>query len=127
MNNATTTTVMTIARVLGASGFLDRDLLHDVGDLLEGVDRALERGDDVLELEDLDRLEVATEELGEGTSVALVAAVLEPVDLDPVLVEVGHRPQLRHRLGGDLRTALDDLDLVQDLGREVHDLVEQDQ
>src|SRR5215208_4325230 len=117
-----TTTVMTIARVTGgSSGFLDGDLLHDVGDLLEGVDGTLERGDDVLELEYLDRLEVTAEQLREGTSVALVAAVLEPVDLDPVLVEVGHRPQLRHRLGGDLGAALDDLDLAQDLGGEVHD------
>jgi hypothetical protein len=118
---------MTIARSMGVAGFLDRDLLDDVGDLLEGVDRALEGGDDVLELEDLDRLEVAAEELGESTPIALVAAVLEPVDLDPVLVEVGHRAQLRHGLGGDLRAALDDLDLVENLGREVDDLVEQDQ
>src|SRR3954451_5973124 len=104
---------MTIARSMkGRSGFLDGDLLDDVRDLLEGVDRRFERGHDVLELEDLDGLEVAAEQLGEGTPIALVTPVLEPVDLDPVLVEAGHVAQLRHRLGRDLRTPLDDLDLA---------------
>src|SRR3954451_3669458 len=108
---------MTIAR--SKSGLLDRDLLHDVGDLLERVDGTLERLDDVLQLEDLDRLVVATEELGERAPIALVTRVLQAVDLDPVLVEVDQRPKLRHRLRGDLRATLDHLELGEELRRDL--------
>ena len=57
----------------------------------------------------------------------LVAGVLQSVDLDPVVLERGHRLQPGHRLGGELGTALDHLDLLRQLGRHHLHLVEQDQ
>jgi hypothetical protein len=95
-----------------------------VGDLLECVDRVLEGVDDVLELEHLERLVLSAEELRQDPSVALVAGVLQPVDLDPVLLEVLHRLQPGHRLGGQLRTPLEYVDLVGQPSRELLDLVE---
>ena len=50
----------------------------------------------------VDRVVLAVEQLGQQPAVDLVGLVLEPVDLDPVLGEVLHRPQPRHRLGGQL-------------------------
>src|SRR3954452_1120293 len=88
------------APVATRSRFLDRDGLDGVGHLLEGVGRRLELVDDLLELEHRQRFVLAAEELGQQATVDLVALVLETVDLDPVLAEVLHAAQPRHRLRG---------------------------
>src|SRR4051794_10824661 len=118
---------MTMARSMWSSGLLDGDLLEDVRDLLEPVDGGLERVDDVLELQDLERLVATVEELGEEPAIRLVAQVLQAVDLDPVLLEVLGGPELHHGLLGELRAALDHLDLLRKLLGKLLDLVEEDE
>ena len=108
------------------SGFLDGDLLDGVRDLLEAVDRVLEGLDDVLQLEDLHRVVLTGEELGEDATVVLVALVLETVDLDPVLGELLHRAQLGHRRRGQLGAALEHGDLVGELRGQDVDAVDED-
>src|SRR3954453_15712303 len=79
------------------SRFLDRDGLDGVGHLLEGVGRRLELVDDLLELEHRQGFVLAAEEPGQKATVDLVALVLKTVDLYPVLAEVLHAAQPRHR------------------------------
>ena len=69
----------------------------------------------------------AVEQLGEQPPVDLVGLVLEPVDLDPVLGQVVHRPQPRHRLGGQLGIRPSTSTWSAMPGRQLADPVEHDQ
>ena len=93
------------------SGFLQCEGLDDVSQLLEGVGAGLEALDDVLELDDRDRVQARVEQSRQSAAVGQVALVLEAVDLDPVVAQVHRRLQLVHVLRGHLRAVLDDLDL----------------
>src|SRR3954467_7864108 len=97
------------------SRFLDRDRLDRVRDVLERVRGGLELVDDLLDLQDGQRVVVAAEQLGQEPPVDLVALVLQPVDLNPVLAEVAQPAQARHGLGGQLGRALEHLDLRDDV------------
>src|ERR687888_2054538 len=77
---------------------LDDDPLDDVGDVLAAVDRLLEQVVNLPPLDDLDRVRVAVEQTRDRRPPDLVALVLEPVDLDPVLLEVVESPQMAQRL-----------------------------
>jgi hypothetical protein len=112
---------------ISASSVLDRDPLDDVGDVLASVDRRLEHGVDVLPLDHFDRVTAVGEQIGDRLARQLVALVLEPVDLDPVLLEALEAAQVRERLL-ELLALLDDdrrlldrdrrgrLDAIQDEG-----------
>src|SRR6266702_8699589 len=69
-------------------GVLDLDGLDDVRDVLAAVERDLDERVNVLPLDDLDRVRLVREELGDGLAEDLVALVLEGVELDPVRVEI---------------------------------------
>ena len=62
---------------------------------------------DLLPLDQLDRVAAAREEVGDGLAGELVALVLEPVDLDPVLLQALEAAQVRERLV-ELLALLDD-------------------
>ena len=93
------------------SGFLQCEGLDDVSQFLEGISTGFEALNDVLELDDRDRVEARVEQGGQGAAVGQVTLVLEAVDLDPVVAQVHRRLQLVHVLRGHLRAVLDDLDL----------------
>lgn len=119
---------------------LDRDPLDDVGDILAFIDRGLEKGVDLLPLDDLEGIAAAGEEVGDRLPGELVTLVLEAVDLDPILVQAPEAAQMGQRvlqllaLPDDERGLLDShcgrrLDPVQDervgdLLDEVEDIVQ---
>src|SRR5215475_4682093 len=77
-----------------ASGHLEDDPLDHVGDVLAPVGDDLHRLVDLLPLDHLDRIALLVEELGKAVAQQGVGEVLQPVDLDGVLVEAGiHRAQ----------------------------------
>src|SRR4051812_36068310 len=101
VKKSATATVTTRAKVsIDASGLLDGDGLHRVRHVLESVGGLFQDVHDLLELEHLDGLVLAVEEVREKLPVDLVGLVLEAVDLDPVLGEGVHGPQGRHGLRG---------------------------
>src|SRR6478609_1563658 len=104
---------------ISGSGLLDGDALDDVGHLLERVGGVLEPVDDGLDLDQVDRVGRVVEEGRHHLAVERVGLVLEAVDLDPVALEVLHRAQARHGLGGHLGHPGEDLEL---LGEAVGDL-----
>src|SRR5512139_3978281 len=71
------------------SGMFQDDPFEDVGDVLGPVRGVLEELVDVLPLDDIDRIVLAVHEVAEGVAVLPVDAVLEPVDLDAVFLDVG--------------------------------------
>src|SRR5436190_15852984 len=71
-----------------SSGVLRRDGLDDGCGFLGCVDRPLEPEKDVPPADDYHRVASASEQRGEGFAEEPIAVVLEPVDLDPILVEV---------------------------------------
>ena len=129
---AMTTTRRRFSTVLGQLCLAD-DGGHDVAHLLEGVEGALERLDDVLPAQHRERLELAGEEAGQRPAVEVVAPALQLVDLRQLGSQVAHLGQLDHEPGrrfgrvvhdlGDLRHAVDGLlDVVQvdELARRSH-------
>ena len=110
--------------VRGWSGVLDRDPFDDVGDVLALVDRGLEVRVDVLPLDDLDRVAAIGEQVGDRLAGELVALVLEPVDLDPVLLETLEAAQVRERLLELLALLDDDRSLLDRDGRRRLDAVQ---
>src|SRR5437763_12668516 len=80
------------------SGVLEDDRLHGVRDVLAPVDRSLELVDQVLPLEDVHRVVLTREELGDGLSVDAVSLVLQPVDLHPERLEPREPMETAHRL-----------------------------
>ena len=127
---------------LSARALLERDPLEDVRDPLAGVDRLLERLEDVLPADHDHRVDAVREQLRDGGAADLVGLVLEPVDLDQVPAEVHPVAQLVQRgghLGGGGDRQLGDLlgllhrrldpvaaELVGGLLGEVDDVVERD-
>src|SRR6478752_647725 len=97
MTATTPSTGMVVS--ISGSGLLDRDALDDVGNLLERVGGVLEAVDDGLDLDQVDRVGRVVEEGRHHLAVQRVGLVLEPVDLDPVALEVletvGHGLALR--------------------------------
>src|SRR4051812_35651499 len=128
VKKSATAMVTTRTRVsMEGSGLLDGDGLHRVRHVLERVRRLLQHIHDLLELQHLDRVVLAVEELCKKLSVDLVRLVLQTVHLDPVLGEVVHGAQVRHGLGRQLRRPRQDLDLLLDALGQFLDVVEDDQ
>src|SRR5438093_2812373 len=94
-------TTASVAADIGGSGVLHDDALEDVGDVLAAVGGLFEELQDLLPLDDLDRVLFFREEGADGRLKGAVRLVLEAVDLD--------RP-LR-----DTFAALERLDRVDDL------------
>src|SRR5665648_1123687 len=115
------------ARSPRGSGLLERDRLDQVRHPLERVSRRLERVHHVLELHQLDRVETVVEHLGDQAAVGPVGLVLQAVDLHPVLVEVLHHPEARHGLCGQLGAPAEHVHLLDHQGRQLVQLVEDDQ
>src|SRR6266536_1940293 len=76
---------------------LDDDAFEDVGGGLGGVDRALEPQEEVPPADHDHRVDAVREQRRDGVAVDAVAVVLEPVDLDPVLLEALEAAQLGER------------------------------
>ena len=74
---------------------LQHDGLDDVGDVLERVEGALHRLDDVLPPQDLEGLELAAEQAGQDAPVDGVALALQPVDGLEVGLHALHRLEPR--------------------------------
>src|ERR687898_1763380 len=90
---------MTMTRMMSAlmttsSRVLDDDALDYLRGGLGGVDRLLEDREHVLPADHHHRVDPVGEERGDGVAGDPVAVVLEPVDLDPVFVEVLERGQV---------------------------------
>src|SRR5919201_3009279 len=83
------------------SRVLDHDPLEDVCRGLGRVDGALEDGEDVLPADHNHRVDPVREQRRHRVAVQPVAIVLEPVNLDPVVVEVPEAAQVGER-GGEL-------------------------
>src|SRR5262249_11788715 len=82
VKKSATAMVTTRAKVsIDASGLLDGDGLHRVRHVLERVRRLFQDVHDLLELQHLDRVVLAVEEVREKLAVDLVRLVLQPVDL----------------------------------------------
>src|SRR2546421_3048739 len=77
--SATTASVVT---VIDRSGVLHDDPLEDVGDVLAAVGGLFEEVQDLLPLDDLDRVLLFREEGADGRLKGAVRLVLEAVDLD---------------------------------------------
>src|SRR6478609_5230956 len=112
MTATTPSTGMVVS--ISGSGLLDRDALDDVGNLLERVGGVLEAVDDGLDLDQVDRVGRVVEEGRHHLAVERIGLVLETVDLDPVALEVLHRAQARHGVGGHLGHAGEDLELLRE-------------
>src|ERR1700680_2303766 len=69
------------------SGILDGDRLEDVGDILTAVEGVLEKGEKLLQLDDLERTRVTGEEVADGTTGGGVTEVFKAMDLDPVFLD----------------------------------------
>ena len=65
-----------------ASGVLDDDAFEHVGDVLAAIGRGLEEVEDLLPLDDRDRVLLLLEQPPDGGLVRAIGFVLEPVDLD---------------------------------------------
>src|SRR5262245_51929592 len=76
------------------SRVFDDYALEYLGRGLGGVDRLLEHREHVLPADHDHRVDAVGEERGDGVAGDPVAIVLEPVDLDPVLVEILERGQV---------------------------------
>src|SRR5918992_358946 len=94
------------------SGVRDDDALDHVGDVLACVDSGLEQRVDVLPLDDRHRVGAVREELGNRLARDAIALVLEPMDLDPVLLNVFERVKLLEGLDDLLALPDDDVGLV---------------
>lgn len=131
------------------SSILDRDALEHVRHVLAAVEGVLQETVQILQLDDLQRRALAAEELRDGAARDRVTDVLEPVDLDDVLItlltglepaysllELRHRlreetPQLKRRFGNgrdpvQVGRVGDLLDVVEDVvqtGRELVDIL----
>src|ERR1051325_12073347 len=77
-----------------ASRVLEDDRLQDVRYLLAAVDGILDLVVDLFDLEDLEGVVGAAEEVGDRSTIQLVALVLDLVHVDPVLLEVLERLQM---------------------------------
>src|SRR6476619_6263395 len=87
--SAVATTMTRIrSELIQASGVLDDDALEDVRSGLGGVDRPLQHREHVLPADHHHGVDPVGEERGDGVAGDPVPLVLEPVDLDPVAVEV---------------------------------------
>src|SRR6476619_5824246 len=81
-------TTMTRMRSELTSRVLDDYALDDLGGGLRRIDRLLEHGEHVLPADHDHRVDAVGEQRGDRVARDPVALVLEPVDLDPVFVQV---------------------------------------
>src|SRR2546430_12393832 len=93
---AMTTARTAISAPLTRSRFLDGDGLDGVRHVLERVAGRLQLVGDLLHLQDRERVVLARAKPHEQHPVRPVALVLQPVALDPVLLEVLHGAKARH-------------------------------
>src|SRR5581483_11672672 len=99
--SATQTTLVTTSkrRRFDALGLLDSDGLHDVGELLDLVDRCLHPFDDVLQSEDVEGGQFPGEQPGDRPAVDPVGLALQAVDrleLRPEIPRLRQLPDQRH-------------------------------
>src|SRR5919112_2079529 len=104
-SNRSATPIVRTRRSVCASGILARDVLDHVGHVLTAVERVLEEPVQVLQLDDLQRVALSLEELGDRVTRRRVSEVLEAMNLDsvpPVLLARSELPdrllELHHRL-----------------------------
>src|SRR4051812_37096843 len=95
---AVATTIQSTASECTGLPVLDDDALERVHRGLGRVDRVLEPLEDVLPADHHHRVDPALEQRRDGFAQDPVALVLEPVDLDRVVVHVLQGPQARHRV-----------------------------
>src|SRR5688572_21024195 len=93
----TTARMKTSSAASTASGMRDDDALDHVGGVLARVDRLLEQAVDLLPLDHVERVAAVGEQLGHGDARDPVALVLEPMDLDPVRLDLLEGVQLLER------------------------------
>src|SRR5215210_1754888 len=79
------TAMVRTRRRVCASGILDRDVLDHVRHVLATIERIFQEGVQILQLDNLQRIALALEELGDRVARGRVPDVLEAVDLDGVL------------------------------------------
>src|SRR6266542_6088076 len=109
------------------SGVLEHDRFQGVRHVLAAVDGRLELVDQILPFEDVHRLVLPREQLGDGLAVDAVAFVLQSVDLDPVLVQAGEPTDLGHGLLNLIGGSRQDLGLLPHLRQDVLDPVQHEQ
>src|SRR5215217_6559520 len=97
-SNRSATAIVRTSRRVCASGILDRDVLDHVRHVFAAVERILEETVQVLQLDDLQRVWLALEELGDRVARRRVSDVLEPVNFDGVLAILLARSELAYRL-----------------------------
>src|SRR5581483_712753 len=111
------------------SSVLEGDALDHVRDVLAAVDRVLEDVEDLLPLDDVDRIGAVVEELRDGPPEKPVALVLEPVHLGAVADERLPVPHVAQAADG-ARDAVDRLDQhvgeIARVGLDLLDAVEPD-
>src|SRR5436190_10898207 len=87
---------------------LQDDALEDDGDVLAGVGGGLEGLDDLLRLDDEDRIAPRIEDARHGLAVEPVSFLLELIDAGAVLHDRLRILQVHHRLPDLLRLPVDD-------------------
>ena len=103
---------------------LDDDALDHIGCVLAGIYCLLAQRENVLPLDDFDGLLPVLEQLGHGPARDPVSLVLEPMDFDPVLLEVLEPAELAERSSQLLALPHDDLGLLHGNGRRAVDAVQ---
>src|SRR5215212_5914609 len=83
-SNRSATTIVRTSRSVCVSGILDRYVLDHVRHVFTAVKRILEETVQILQLDDLERVTMTLEELGDRTARRRVSYVLEAVNLDSV-------------------------------------------
>src|SRR3954454_15209688 len=113
-----TATTTTRARVCTRKlGVLQDDALDDVGDVLDVVHGLLDRFDDVLPLQHVERFELAREEVRHDAAVHAIPFALEPSDGFELRLHVAQPRQLRDQGDVRLRRLHQDVGQVTDLGK----------
>src|SRR5215210_1100432 len=97
-SNRSATAIVRTSRRVCASGILDRDVLDHVRHVFAAVERILEEAVQILQLDDLQRVTLALEELSDRVARRRVSDILEPVNFDGVLAILLARSELAYRL-----------------------------
>src|ERR687889_2007357 len=84
-SNRSATAIVRTRRSVCASGILDRDVLDHVRHVLATVECIFEQGVQILQLDDLERVALTLEELGDRVARSRIPDILEAMHLDGVL------------------------------------------
>src|SRR2546426_3970126 len=103
---------------MARSGVLQDDRLHDVGDVLDGVQGRLHGLDDVLPLQDLERLVLTAEEPSQAAVVDGVAFSLQLVDGLEKRTRTSHALQPSHETDGLIAHLYEQIGLLLELGQD---------